>query len=148
NVSADLTPNQGDFSDLKALYLNCTLKRSPELSHTDGLIERSRAIMEKHGVAVTVLRPVDHQIAFGVYPDMTTQGWARDDWPDIYRRVLAADILVLTTPIWLGDKSSVCKQVIERLYASSSETNGKGQYIYYGRVGGCLVTGNEDGGKH
>ena len=61
---------------------------------------------------------------------------------------MAADILVLTTPIWLGEKSSVCTQVIERLYGNSSQLNDAGQYAYYGRVGGCLVTGNEDGVKH
>ena len=63
-----------DFSDLKALFLNCTLKRSPAMSHTDGLIEISQAIMEKNGVSVEVLRPVDHRIAYGVYPDMREQG--------------------------------------------------------------------------
>ena len=137
-----------DFSDLKALFLNCTLKRSPELSHTDGLIRISRAILEKNGVAVEVLRPIDHRIATGVYPDMTEHGWEVDDWPEIYAKVQAADILVVTTPIWLGEKSSVCTQVIERLYGNSSQLNANGQYAYYGRVGGCLITGNEDGAKH
>ena len=137
-----------DFSDLKALFLNCTLKRSPELSHTDGLIRISRAILEKNGVAVEVLRPIDHRIATGVYPDMTEHGWEVDDWPEIYAKVQAADILVVTTPIWLGEKSSVCTQVIERLYGNSSQLNASGQYAYYGRVGGCLITGNEDGAKH
>jgi multimeric flavodoxin WrbA len=137
-----------DFTDLSALFLNCTLKRSPELSHTEGLISLSRAIMEKNGVAVDSLRPVDHDIAPGVYPDMTEHGWPRDDWPQVYEKVKAADILVVTTPIWLGDKSSVCTRVIERLYATSSELNDAGQYAYYGKVGGCLVTGNEDGAKH
>ena len=137
-----------DFSDLKALFLNCTLKRSPELSHTSGLIRISRAILEKNGVAVAALRPVDYRIATGVYPDMKEHGWDRDDWPEIYAKVEAAQILVVTTPIWLGEKSSVCTQVIERLYANSHILNGHGQYAYYGRVGGCLVTGNEDGAKH
>lgn len=137
-----------NFSDLKALFLNCTLKRSPELSHTEGLIEISRAIMEKNGVDVEVLRPVDYAIASGVYPDMTEHGWEKDDWPGIYGKVKAADILVLTTPIWLGAKSSVCTQVIERLYSASGDLNEQGQYAYYGKVGGCLVTGNEDGIKH
>ncbi|WP_421708215.1 flavodoxin family protein [Algihabitans sp.] len=137
-----------DFSDLKALFLNCTLKRSPELSHTDGLIRISRAILEKNGVTVEALRPVDHRIAPGVYPDMTEHGWEVDDWPELYAKVQAADILVITTPIWLGEKSSVCTQVIERLYGNSSQLNAHGQYAYYGRVGGCLITGNEDGAKH
>jgi multimeric flavodoxin WrbA len=137
-----------DFSDLKALFLNCTLKRSPELSHTEGLIRISRAIMEKMGVSVEVLRPVDYSIANGVYPDMKAYGWEHDDWPDIYNKVKSADILVITSPIWLGDKSSVCTKVIERLYATSGDLNEHGQYAYYGRVGGCLITGNEDGAKH
>lgn len=137
-----------DFSGLKALFLNCTLKRSPEQSHTDGLIEVSQAILEKNGVATTNIRPVDHELAFGVYPDMTEHGWKKDAWPEIYKQVQAADILILTSPIWLGEKSSVCTQVIERLYASSGDLNEHGQYAYYGKVGGCLITGNEDGAKH
>ena len=137
-----------DFSDLQALFLNCTLKRSPELSHTDGLIRIARAIMEKNGVAVDVLRPVDFNLAYGVYPDMTEHGWDKDDWPAIYEKVKAADILVITSPIWLGEKSSVCNKTIERLYSTSGDLNGHGQYAYYGKVGGCLITGNEDGVKH
>jgi multimeric flavodoxin WrbA len=137
-----------DFSGLTALVLNCTLKRSPEMSHTDGLIEVSQAIMEKNGVVTTNIRPVDYDLAFGVYPDMTEHGWKNDAWPEIYEKVKAADILILGSPIWLGEKSSVCTQVIERLYASSGDLNEHGQYAYYGKVGGCLITGNEDGAKH
>ncbi len=94
------------FSDLRALFLNCTLKPSPELSHTQGLVEISKAIMEKNGVAVEVLRPVDYDIATGVYPDMTEHGWQTDQWPEIGAKVRAADILVLTSSIWLGEKTS------------------------------------------
>ncbi len=137
-----------DFQGLRALFLNCTLKRTPELSHTQGLIDVSAAILEKSGVAVSVLRPVDYEIAPGVYPDMREHGWERDDWPSIQERVMEADILVITTPIWLGEQSSVCRRVTERLYGSSGELNEEGQYAYYGRVAGCLVTGNEDGVKH
>jgi len=137
-----------DFSDLRAMFINCTLKRSPERSHTQGLVDISSAIMRKHGVDVEVLRAVDHDIATGVYPDMTEHGWPSDAWPDIYPRVLASDILVLAGPIWLGDNSSVTKRVIERLYALSGELNDQGQYAFYGRAAGCLITGNEDGIKH
>lgn len=137
-----------DFSDLKALFLNCTLKRSPELSHTEGLMNVSKAIMEKNGVSTEMLRPVDYAIAYGVYPDMTEQGWDRDDWPAIYEKVKAADILVIGSSIWLTEKSSVCNKVIERLYSTSGDLNEQGQYAYYSRVGGCLITGNEDGVKH
>ena len=136
------------FADLSALFLNCTLKRSPELSHTQGLIDISSAIMRRHGVAVAIVRPVDYDLARGVYPDMTAHGWPTDDWPQLQERVMAADILVVCSPIWLGDKSSVCTHVIERLYSSSGDLNRHGQYAYYGRVGGCLITGNEDGAKH
>ncbi len=137
-----------DFSNLRALFLNCTLKRTPERSHTQGLIEISKTIMEKNGVAVDVLRPVDFHIAYGVYGDMKEHGYEQDEWPEIYEQVKAADILVLTSPIWLGEKSSVCTKVIERLYSTSGDLNRHGQYAYYGRVGGCLITGNEDGAKH
>jgi multimeric flavodoxin WrbA len=137
-----------DFSDLRAVYINCTLKRSPEISHTQGLADRSITIMERNGVTVEQFRAVDEDIATGVWPDMTEHGWERDGWPAIFESVIAADILVLLTPIWLGEKSSVCTQVIERLYGNSHLLNDAGQYAYYGRVGGCLVTGNEDGIKH
>lgn len=142
------TESTWDFQDLNALFLNCTLKKSPELSHTDGLIRISKAIMEANGVTVDVVRPVDLTIANGVYPDMTTKGWDKDEWPHLYERVKAAHILVITSPIWLGEKSSVCTKIIERLYASSGDLNDAGQYAYYGRVGGCLITGNEDDAKH
>ena len=137
-----------DFTDLRALFVNCTLKPSPAVSNTQGLMDVSIAIMEANGVTVDQIRAVDHELAAGVYPDMTEHGAARDDWPSVYERVEAADILVLGTPIWLGEKSSVCTRVIERLYGNSSRLNEQGQYAYYGRVGGCLVTGNEDGVKH
>src|SRR4051812_12882903 len=105
--------------------------------------------MEKQGVSVEMIRAVDHDIATGVWPDMTEHGWTSDAWPAIYRdSVLPADILVIAGPIWLGDNSSVTKLVIERLYACSSMLNDRGQYAYYGRVGACVVTGNEDGVKH
>ena len=137
-----------DFSGLRALFLNCTLKRSPELSHTEGLVRISRQIMENNGVTVEELRPVDYDIAPGVWPDMKEHGWEKDDWPEIYEKVKKANILVISSPIWLGEKSSVCTSVIERLYSTSSDLNEAGQYAYYGRVGGCLITGNEDGVKH
>ena len=67
-------------------------------------------------MSVEAVRAIDHEIATGVQADMTEHGWERDDWPEIYEQVLAADILALLSPIWLGEKSSVCTQVIERLY--------------------------------
>jgi multimeric flavodoxin WrbA len=138
-----------DFKGLKAIFFNGTLTKSPAPSHTDLIIDISRGIMEKQGVEVEVIRTIDHPgIATGVYPDMTEQGWDKDEWPQIWQRVLAADILVLAGPIWLGDNSSQTKKIIERLYAQSGQLNDKGQWIFYGKVGGCLITGNEDGIKH
>jgi multimeric flavodoxin WrbA len=137
-----------DYSDLRALFINCTLKRSPERSHTQGLMDISMEIMRRNGVEVEGIRAIDHDIAVGVWPDMTEHGWDVDEWPQIFEQVIAADILVLGMPIWLGEKSSVATHVIERLYGNSHLLNDAGQYAYYGRVGGCLVTGNEDGVKH
>ncbi|MEG3631316.1 flavodoxin family protein [Streptomyces poriticola] len=147
----DVRPTTGTgprFDGLRALYINATLKPSPEVSNTGGLIDRSAEIMRRHGAQADIVRAADHDIATGVWPDMTEHGAARDDWPHLYRRVMDADILVLCGPVWLGDNSSVMKQVIERLYACSSKLNDAGQYAYYGRTAGCLITGNEDGAKH
>jgi multimeric flavodoxin WrbA len=142
------TTSRWDFSDLSALFINTTLKRSPETSNTRGLMDVSAEIMRRQGVAVEFIRAVDHDIARGVWPDMTEHRWETDDWPRLFEKVKTADILVLGTPIWLGEKSSVCTLVIERLYGNSHILNEQGQYAYYGKVGGCIVTGNEDGIKH
>jgi multimeric flavodoxin WrbA len=137
-----------DFSGLKAIFFNGTLTKSPEPSHTELLINVSKDIMEKHGVDVEVIRTIDRDIATGVWPDMREHGYKTDEWPEIYKRVEKADILVLAGPIWLGDNSSETKKIIERLYACSHLLNKDGQYAYYGKVGGSLITGNEDGVKH
>jgi multimeric flavodoxin WrbA len=137
-----------DFSDLRAIFINCTLKPTGERSNTEALMDVAREIMEKSGVTVDYVRAVDHDIAPGVYPDMREHGAKSDEWPQIQKQIMAANILVVGTPIWLGDKSSVATRVIERLYSYSGELNDAGQYAYYGRVGGCIVTGNEDGIKH
>ena len=138
-----------DFSGLKAIIFNGTLTKSPEPSHTNDLIKISRDIMEKHGITTETIRSIDHpDIAIGVYPDMREHGWATDEWPEIYERVKSANIIIIAGSIWLGDNSSETKKIIERLYACSSLLNDQGQYAYYGKVGGCLITGNEDGIKH
>ncbi len=137
-----------DFSKLRAIYLNCTLTRSPAVSHTATLMDVSKAIMKKEKVAVDEIRLVDHDVASGIYPDMREHGWEKDEWPELFKRVIAADILIVGTPIWLGEKSSIAQKLIERLYAMSGMTNEKGQYLFYGKAGGCVVTGNEDGVKH
>ncbi len=147
-----MAPVTFDFSDLRAAFVNCTLKPSPDVSHTAGLMGVSASIMRAHGVAVDEIRAVDHRLAPGVYPDMTDPAVGApaeaDDWPALWPRIRDADVLVLGTPIWLGEKSSVCTRVVERLYAMSGMLNDQGQSGFYGRVGGVIVTGNEDGIKH
>lgn len=118
------------------------------MSHTRALMEVSMNIMKSEGVSVELLRFVDHEVAYGVYHDMTEYGADKDEWPEIWKKVDEADVLVIGTPIWLGEKSSVATKLIERLYAESGKRNSKGQYYYYGKVGGCIITGNEDGIKH
>ena len=136
------------YDDLTALFINTSLKRSSEPSHTQTLMDVALAIMAKQGVRTSTLRAADLDIPPGVQPDMTEHGWNSDGWPAVQKQVMAADILVIGTPIWLGDKSSICTRVIERLYGYSGKLNDKGQWAYYGRVGGCIITGNEDGIKH
>ncbi|GAL62874.1 BRAMP [Algibacter lectus] len=117
-------------------------------SHTSKLIEVSKSIMKSEGVSVEDIRFIDHDVATGVYPDMKEHGWEKDEWPELFKKIFDADILIVGTPIWLGEKSSIAQKLIERLYGMSGQTNDKGQYSFYGKVGGCMVTGNEDGVKH
>src|SRR5260370_12566094 len=117
-------------ADLGVLYINCPLKRSPEPSHTQGLIGVSATIMRKQGVRVETIRAADHDTATGVWPDMTEHGAATDEWPHLYEKVLAADILVIAGPIWLGANSSVPKRVIQRLSANSHPPHPPGHYAY------------------
>ncbi|AWX43195.1 Divalent metal cation transporter MntH [Flagellimonas maritima] len=139
---------EGKFSNVKALYVNCTLKPSPKKSHTEGLMKVSMEIMKKEGVNVDYIRLANHEIPPGLVPDMTEKGFDKDEWPKLYEKVNTADILIIGTPIWLGERSSIASRLIERLYGMSGKTNDKGQYLYYGKVGGCIITGNEDGIKH
>lgn len=139
---------KNNFEGLKAVYINCTLKKSPHKSHTQTLMDLSIGIMKSEGVEVETIRFTDHHIPVGVQPDMTEEGENEDEWPSIYKKIEAADILVIGTPLWLGERSSIASKLIERLYGMSALQNDKGQYIYYGKAGGCIVTGNEDGVKH
>jgi multimeric flavodoxin WrbA len=137
-----------DHSGLRAVYVNTSLKKRAEESHTQLLLNASAAIMQKQGVRVDQIHMLDHDVPPGVYPDMTGHDWPRDDWPNLWERIGAADILVVGTPIWLGEESSVCRVLIERLYAMSGMLNDRGQSVFYGKAGGTVVTGNEDGIKH
>lgn len=128
--------------NFKALFLNCTLKRSPEVSNTEALIDKVAALLADLDVASETIRVTDYKVAFGVSSD---EGDG-DEWPAILERVKACDILVIAMPIWFGVRSSVAQLVLERLdgtYAEGDTTTG--QYPLYGKVGGVIVTGNEDG---
>ena len=135
------------FSGVRALFINCSIKKDKTQSHTQRLMNRVIGVMAAQGVDVDQVYALDHTIAFGMIKDGKQEGLA-DEWPVIQQKIMDADILVIGTPIWLGDKSSVATQVIERMYAYSSDTNDKGQYLYYGKTAGCVITGNEDGIKH
>jgi NADPH-dependent FMN reductase len=116
--------NSWDFADLRAIFINCTLKRSRELSNTQGLADRSIDILRHQGVAVDVVRAADHDIATGVWPDMTEYGFDVDEWPAIFDMVMTADILVLCTPIWFGEKSrsaprSSSASTVDRTYSTT-----------------------------
>ena len=136
------------FDGLKALFINASIKKDSKGSHTLKLINRVAGIMRTQGVDVEILHVLDYDVAFGMEKDLTKHGAAHDDWPKIQAKIMEADIFVLGTPIWLGTKSSVATLVIERMYAYSGDHNAKDQYLYYGKTGGCIVTGNEDGIKH
>lgn len=129
---------------LNAVVLTCSLKPSPAESSSDLLGHDVLTALRQHDVQGEVLRVVDHQIRFGVQTDMGDG----DQWPQIRERMLAADILVIATPIWLGQPSSVCKMVLERLDAEISETDDEGRMLTYGKVAGVAVVGNEDGAHH
>ncbi len=104
--------------------------------------------MRTEGVVVEMIHMLDHRIGFGMVTDAVADNDADvDDWPGIQAKIMAADILVIGSPIWLGVKSSLATLAIERMYASSGEKNDRGQYLYYGKTAGCVVTGNEDGVK-
>lgn len=144
-----MNDRQSGGEQLTALFINTSLQKRSDDSHTQVLLTAAGDLMAGQGVAVEHLHLLDHQVPPGIYPDMREHGWDRDDWPDLlWPRVRDADILVIGTPLWLGEESSVCRILIERLYAMSGMLNDKGQSIYYGKVGGCVITGNEDGIKH
>jgi multimeric flavodoxin WrbA len=129
------------MAELKALLLNCTLKKSPEVSNTAALMDIVVGHLHDLDVETEVLRPIDYDIPFGVESDLG-EG---DEWPQILEKILAADILIMGMSIWFGVRSSVAQLVIERLDGTYDMTNDVGQYPMYNKVGGVVVTGNEDG---
>ncbi|MCM3112657.1 flavodoxin family protein [Lederbergia lenta] len=130
---------------MKALILNCTLKKSSEQSNTRALIDVVTNIFDEHKIESEILTMADYNIELGITNEAVND---QDEWPMIFEKVKQADILIIGTPIWLGEQSSVAVKTIERLYGGSSLTNEKGQYLYYNKVGGVVITGNEDGAKH
>jgi multimeric flavodoxin WrbA len=126
---------------LKALGVNCTLKKSPQKSHTEALMKRVLGILEEHGVETELFRPVDYDIKFGVSSD---EGDG-DEWPQLLDKFKTADIILMGMSIWFGVRSSVAQMVIERLDGTYEERNEAGQYPLYNKVAGVVVTGNEDG---
>ncbi len=129
---------------LTALALVCTLKPSPEASSTDLIASQVLAELAKHDVAGESVRVVDHDVKPGVLADMG-EG---DAWPSIRERLLAADILVLATPTWLGQASSIAQRVLERIDAELSESDEEGRPILVGKVAIAAIVGNEDGAHH
>lgn len=127
---------------VKALFLNCTLKPSPEISNTQALIDKVADLLGELDVDSETIRVVDHHVKFGISSD---EG-AGDEWPAILERVKSCDILVIAMPIWFGVRSSVAQLVMERLDGTYAEGDPvTGQYPLYGKVAGVIVTGNEDG---
>ncbi|MET0920658.1 MAG: flavodoxin family protein [Acidimicrobiia bacterium] len=129
---------------MRALILNCTLKTSPEKSNTEALLDVVADAMRGDAVEVDVIRVIDHDVKAGVSND---EGDG-DEWPAILSTLRNAEILVIATPTWLGQPSSVAKRVLERLDALISETDDDGVPFAYNRVAGVVVTGNEDGAHH
>src|SRR5690606_11586564 len=122
--------------DLKALFLNCTLKHSPEPSNTRAFIDKSISVFEELNVETEVIRVVDYDIKFGISSSMGSG----DQWPAILNKIKQVDIFILATPVWRGDRSSVAKLVSERLDGLfSDDKNEKDQYMTYNKVAGALV---------
>ena len=129
---------------LKAVAFNCTLKPGDAPSSTELLLKQVLDALAPYGVDGKIVRVVDHDIKPGVSSD---EG-PGDAWPGLRKQVLDAQIFILGTPIWLGQPSSVCKRVLERMDAFLSETDDAGRMVSYGRVACVAVVGNEDGAHH
>ncbi|MEA2454365.1 MAG: hypothetical protein QOI45_627 [Thermoleophilaceae bacterium] len=129
---------------MRGLVLSCTLKPSPAASNTEALAGVVTDALEAEGVTTELLRVVDHDVKPGVETDMGDG----DAWPEIRAKVLAAEILVMASPTWLGRPSSVAQRVLERMDALLSDTDAEGRPVAYNRVAGVVVTGNEDGAHH
>ncbi len=132
------------MSDLKALILCCTLKKSPAESSSLLMSQQIADMFSEQQVATEVVRVADHDIHFGV----STDEGNGDEWPSIRRKMLDAQVLVITTPIWLGQPASICKVVLERLDAELGEHGDDGLPLTYDKVAVAGIVGNEDGAHH
>ncbi|KHE68190.1 flavodoxin family protein [Halobacillus sp. BBL2006] len=132
------------MSRVKALFLNASLKSSENPSNTEALWKEVEKIYEREDVTYESIRLADYYLPYGISKDLG-EG---DEWPYIFEKIKEADIVVLGTPLWLGEKSSIATKVLERMYGSSGETNDYGQAVYYNKVAGVVITGNEDGAKN
>ena len=126
---------------MKATILNCTLNPSPAESNTEALARVVIDALEASDVETELIRVAD----FDVKPGVSDDEGDGDEWPRILEKLLASEILVVATPTWLGQPSSVSKRVLERMDALLSETDDDGRPVAYNRVAGVVVTGNEDG---
>jgi multimeric flavodoxin WrbA len=138
------TPLPDIGADVKALIVNCTLKKSPEPSNTEALATVVAERLAEHAVKVTHVRAVDLDIA----PGVVTDAGGGDEWPGVHKQLLEAEILIIASPTWLGRPSSVAQRVLERMDAMMSETDDQERPVAYSRVAGVVVTGNEDGAHH
>jgi multimeric flavodoxin WrbA len=129
---------------LRALLLNCTLKPSPAASNTEALARVLSDALEAGGATCETIRVVD----LNLLPGVSSDEGEGDDWPEIHAKLLTSEILVLATPTWLGQPSSVVKRVLERMDGMLSETDDQGVPVAFNRVAGFVVTGNEDGAHH
>jgi multimeric flavodoxin WrbA len=130
--------------DLKAVFLNCTLKSSPQDSNTEALARVVAEALEADGIPTEFVRVVDHDVR----PGVTSDEGDGDAWPAIREKLVGARILVVATPTWLGKPSSIAQRVLERMDAMLSEQDDDGRPVAYNRVAGVVVTGNEDGAHH
>ncbi len=123
---------------MRALALNATLKPSPEKSSTEALTRVVLAALSRRAVDCEMVRLADYDIAPGVVSEAVREG---DEWPQIHAKILAADILILATPTWIGQPSSIIKRALERMDALLSETDAEGIPVAYNKVAGFVVTG-------
>lgn len=133
----------------KALFLNCTLRKSPSMSQTQPLIDKAIALFERQGVESEVIRVIDHHIEQAYWEDWEGEKHERpDEWPAILARIEAADIVIFATPITGGMCSSAGHVVLEKLALLDELVEERGQFPFYGKVAGVIVTGAEDGAHH